>query len=95
MRSLCGLALSSCSRKSSPIARHKGSHKHQECHLYRNEQSRFHVERHGGLCDHPKRYHPKHRHCLLRMHLFQGCLVDDNGFQVLSESNNAYYRYVG
>lgn len=63
-----GLALSCCNRKSSPIF--PGGHKHQGCNLYRYEHSWFHLERHGGLCAHPKRYNPKHRHCLLRKHLF-------------------------
>ncbi|KFM60409.1 hypothetical protein X975_17999, partial [Stegodyphus mimosarum] len=71
-----------------------GTHKHQGCHLYKPGHSRFPLERHGGLCAHLKRCHPKHRHCLFRMHLYHGCLSDDKGFQVLSISNNAYYRFL-
>lgn len=55
---------------------HEGTHKHQQCHLYRCEHSQFNVGRHGV---HQKRYHPKCRHCLFfHMNLFHEFLRDDS-----------------
>ncbi|GFY06632.1 hypothetical protein TNCV_3524881 [Trichonephila clavipes] len=33
--------------------------------------------------------------CLIRMHLFPACVMDENKFQVLSEGKYAYYRFRG
>ncbi|GFV87502.1 hypothetical protein TNCV_3281401 [Trichonephila clavipes] len=35
----------------------------------------LHGKRLGGLCVHPKRYQPKHRHCLIHIYVFWECYV--------------------
>ncbi|GFV65061.1 hypothetical protein TNCV_4670921 [Trichonephila clavipes] len=79
MRGLCDLTLSSSNTEASPIAPHKGVRKHPGCH--NSVGMRIDISKGKEmevLCSQPKRYHPKHRRLLIRMHLFHGCVMDKN-----------------
>ncbi|GFS57665.1 hypothetical protein TNCV_1402791 [Trichonephila clavipes] len=80
-------ALKTCSisTKSSPIApRHKGSHKYQDV-ISRGVI--VNISTGKNMCVHPKRYHSKHRHCLIRMHLFHGRIMDEHEFRFFPIKN--------
>ncbi|GFX28273.1 hypothetical protein TNCV_1125271 [Trichonephila clavipes] len=44
------------------------------------------------MCIHPKRSHPKHRHCLIRNRLFHGCLMDENTSTITFEAKPGLIR---